>query len=301
MKIPENKIKSLRQTLNAKAKESDGISLTFTAYKQGEERGIKLIEKGDVKNLANINKLLVMDNFVRIKIDMFDLNISDSKPEKTYEYTDETLGFSGFGQVSETERSRVNELLNIHLKEQDYQKLKIENEQLINRVDELENDLDEAEEVIEQMQEKIKSQQGLKTYAELAGIALDRLGFRNQVKSALAGFLGDESSEEDTPPTMHIENDQSGIVETPQPAHDRQPQPQNEIIELINLCLKSMDNTTLGVVFSIFSEIEKNHALALQILATVNKYNACTNIQNPTNNEQKNEQNHEQDHEQVSV
>ncbi|MCL2028767.1 MAG: hypothetical protein FWG79_09835, partial [Bacteroidales bacterium] len=138
-------------------------------------------------------------------------------------------------------------------------------------------------------------------YPDLVVFSFDSVELSNQVNVTLAGFLNDESCEEDTPPSMHIENDQSGIVETPQPAHDRQPQPQNEIIELINLCLKSMDNTTLGVVFSIFSEIEKNHALALQILATVNKYNACTNIQNPTNNEQKNEQNHEQDHEQVSV
>ncbi len=266
MKIANNKIKSLRQILNIKAKGSDGIRLTFTAYKQGEERGIKLIEKADIKNLSNINKLLMMDNFIRVKIDVFDMDINESKPEKTYEYTDEQPAFSGFGDISEFEHNRVNELLNARLREQDYQRLQTENQSLKSRVDELESDLEDAEEAIEQMGEKIKSQQGLKTYAELAGIALERLGLKNQVKGVLSGFLGDEQPEQI--PAEALESDQSGIVETTDFSGI---QPRNELAELINSCLYAMDNSTLGIVFSIFSEIEKNPALALQILTMINK------------------------------
>jgi len=129
------------------------------------------------------------------------------------------------------------------------------------------------------MQDKIKSQQGLKTYAELAGIALDRLGLKNQVKNALSGFLGDDEQGEATPAIEH--NDQSGIIENQHFSNQQHfnPQPKNDLIDLINSCLETMDKTTLGVVFSIFSEIEKNNALALQILTMIN--NTSINPQNP--------------------
>ncbi|MCL2682237.1 MAG: hypothetical protein FWE63_01970 [Bacteroidales bacterium] len=282
MKIPENKIKSLRQIFNTKAKQSSGIRLTFTAYKQGEERGTKLIEKADIKNLNSINTLLAMEKFIRVKIDVYDLEISQSKIEKTYEFTDDSLGFSGFGNTSESQQDKLQEMLNAHIQQQELLRLREENQWLKKENEELENELEAAEEVIEQLNEKVKSQKSMKTYAELAGVALDRLGLKNQVKDMLSGFLGDDENEET--PNISLENLNTGIVD--EPFCNEPNNPKSEMIELIVSCLSAMDTTLLGIVFSIFSEIEKRNFLGLKILAIIDKYKQNINAQKVQQNQE---------------
>ena len=63
MKIAQNKIKSLRHILYLKAKKSNAICVTLTAYKRGDNTGTIIIEKADIKNLVNLNKLLATDNY----------------------------------------------------------------------------------------------------------------------------------------------------------------------------------------------------------------------------------------------
>jgi len=74
----------------------------------------------------------------------------------------------------------------------------------------------------------------------------------------------------------------SGIVESPQPTDllsksEPKPESQNDFVELTKSCMERMDAKTLGAVFSIFSEIEKNKELALPVLAMINEYNESTN------------------------
>jgi hypothetical protein len=176
MKISDTKIRSLRQILNAKAKESDGVSITITGFKHGDEKGTKLIEKANVKNIGNINKLLTIDNFIRVKIELFDDNFSDTKAEKIYEYTDDTpsfSGFSGFGNPADLE-SRVSEMLDARVREMEYRRLQEENQNLKAHNSELIADLEDYEEANEDMKEKIKDSKSMKVYAELAGITLNR-------------------------------------------------------------------------------------------------------------------------------
>ena len=235
MKIPQNKIKSLRHILYLKSKNSNAICVTLTAYKRGDSTGTIIIEKADIKNLANLNKFLATDNFWRAKIDVFDRNISETNSIKSYEYTDETAVISELGNTSETDmETRLNEMLDIRIQKMDLQRLQKENQQMLDRIDELENELEEAEELIEQMQEKIKSQQNIKSYVGLAGVALDALGLKNEVKGALAGFF-DNNDEADEKPA-HIDTS-SGIIETqesinPESIPEPKPESQNDFVEL---------------------------------------------------------------------
>ena len=284
MKIPENKLKSLRHIFYMKARENKDIRATATAFKYGGEGGTKLFELGDIKNLGNLNRLLALGDYTGVKIDMFDISNHDKKLEKTYVYTDETPVVSNLGNVSETDMEKqLQKMLNARLREMDYQRLQTENQQLKSHLTELENDLEDAEEANDQMREKLKSQQGLKTYAELAGIALDKMGLKDKVSDVLSGFLGnDENSDEETP--THLD-DSSGIIED-FTVSNPQPQPQNDLIELINLCLLEMDKPTLAIAFAIFSKIEKNKNLALQILEMMYQNNSTISentLQNLTN------------------
>ena len=272
--------------LNIRAKESDSICITATAYKQGEERGTKLFEKADIKNMGNINKLIALDHFVKVRIDVFDTNFSDSKIAKTEFFVDETpefSGLSGLGNVSDLE-SRLEEKFEARLREMERKQLLEENQKLKNQVDELEADLDDAEEVIGQMSEQVKSSKSMKSYAELAGIALDRLGLKSQVKGVLSGFLGDEQSDDDTP--THIE-DNSGIIDdlpNPNQQQELQPKQRIELVELINYGLQSLTDKTLRYMFSIVSEIEKNQDLAFPVLSMIEQHNQSIQ-QTPTNDE----------------
>ena len=268
MKIPENKIKSLRTMLYAKIKEGSDIRLTITAYKQGEERGLKIAEKADIKSLININNILELEKFVRAKIEVFDFKKDENKAERTHEYTDETVGFSGFGDVEDAEEKRINKIVDTRMREQDYERLKSDYKELEDYVGEVETELKEAKEAIEVFKEKIKSQQNWKTYAGIAGVAFNKMGLKDELKGVLSGFTDDDEGDENS--TKSIESDNTGIVEHPH--YSSQPNPKNEFIDLIAMCLQSMDSTMLGVVFSIFSEIEQNNTLGLQILTLIQKH-----------------------------
>jgi FtsZ-binding cell division protein ZapB len=272
--------------------------VTATAYKQDDEKGIKLFELADIKNLGSLNKLLALDNYWRARIEMFDINTSHSKPKNVYEYVNEKPAVSHLGNISEIEMDkRFEEKFNARLREIDYQKLQIENQELKSHIVELENDLQDAEEANTQLKEKVNSQQSMKNYAELAGTFLGKMGLKDKVSDILSGFFGDDEKKSDEKPS-HL-NDSSGIIEdfvvsNPQPAPEpklksetepksetesesvpiSEPQPKNEYIELINLCLLGMDKPTLGITFAIFSKIEKNNALAQQILEMLYKNNS---------------------------
>jgi hypothetical protein len=294
MKISDIKIKSLRQILSARAKQSDSIRITFTAFKRNDERGTKLIENADIKNLANINKLLTIEDFVRVRLEVFDRNVSETDPEKTYEYADETLGgggFSGFGEVSDTERNRVNELYYARKREEEREKLLVETEQQKTKIEELENDLSDAEDALQQANEKIKSLQSLKSYAQLAGVALGELGLKKPIKSALAGIMGDDDDENgDNETPIHIDQT-SGVIETP----DTDQHQTQELIGLVTMCMATMDKTTLGIVFSLFSEIEKDETVAFQLYAIYNKLKSKNTINSTNLQTQQNQTIHETD------
>jgi hypothetical protein len=290
MKIPENRLKSLRHIFYMKGRENKGIRVTATAYKHGEEKGLKLFELADIKNLGHLNKLLALDNYERAKIDMFDINISETKPKKTYEHTDERpaySGFSGLGNASLDLQSEVKKMFEAEMREREHRQLQENYEKLKNHTSELENDLEDAEEANTQLKEKVNSQQSMKNYAELVGIALNKMGLKDKVSDVLSSFLGNDEKKDDETPT-HID-DSTGLIEdfvvsnpqsVPEPESETElvpisePQPKNEFIELINLCLLGMDKPTLGITFAIFSKIEKNNALAQQILEMLYKNNS---------------------------
>jgi hypothetical protein len=270
--------------------------VTATAYKQDDEKGIKLFELADIKNLGSLNKLLALDNYWRARIEMFDINTSNSKPKNVYEYINEKPVTPHVGNVSASDlEKQFEEMLSARLREMDYQKLQTEYQELKIYVGELEKDLGDAEEANTQLKEKVNSQQSMKNYAEIAGTFLGKMGLKDKVSDLLSGFLGGDEKKSDEA-SSHLD-DSSGIIEdftipNPQPTSApepetesrmktepestpiSEPQSKNEYIELINLCLLGMDKPTLGITFAIFSKIEKNNALAQQILEMLYKNNS---------------------------
>jgi hypothetical protein len=69
------------------------------------------------------------------------------------------------------------------------------------------------------------------------------------------------------------QDDRSGIVETHESTNSLSPEDQkrNEIIALVAEYLKTTSNEILGAVFSIFSEIELDNNLALEIVRFINQ------------------------------
>jgi hypothetical protein len=136
--ILANKIKSLRHIFYLKARDNDSIRVTVTAFKQGEESGMKLFELDSIKNLAHLNKLLALNDYLRARVEMFDINISETKPERVYEYIDEKPKTSSFKNISEADlENQIMEKLNARYREMELEKLKNENIELRNEIDRL--------------------------------------------------------------------------------------------------------------------------------------------------------------------
>ena len=70
-----------------------------------------------------------------------------------------------------------------------------------------------------------------------------------------------------------------------------QPQPKNDLIELINSILLDMDKSTLGIVLAIISKIERNKVLAVQIIEMMYKNNSAVSEQpqQPSSNDESDE------------
>ena len=310
MKISKSKIKSLRQILYNRIKDGGDIRISITAYKQGDDNGLKIFEKADIKSLININEMLDYEKFIRTRIEVFDFNKDKINPERIFDYTDDSRdfsgssGFSGFGnmqdfgqnQMKELVKAEANSLFSAYTQEWERQRLQEENLQLKknikkleDNIEELENDVDSAEEAIDQYQEKMKSQQNWKTYAGLAGIALNKMGLKDSVSEALSGFIGDDDDDKNESSKKSTEDNNTRIIDEPRLCGEEEPK--NEYIALIDLCLKSMNNKVLGAVFSLLSEIEKNNTLVFQLLVVIEKHKAKINEQNQKKQEEKNQEN----------
>ncbi|MDR0437385.1 MAG: hypothetical protein LBH22_03685 [Bacteroidales bacterium] len=229
MEISKTKIRSLRQILNAKAKQSNGVCFSLTAFRRDEEKGTKFIERGVIKEVSAINKFLATDDeFVRARIEVFDLEKNESRPQKVYEHVNENLKFSDyekFPKVDETPKlddKTIEDMVNARFKEWRFQELERENaelkkqiEKLEGNINELENDLDDAEKLINQLKEKIRSQENLKTYAELATTFLNKTGAADKIKDFLSGLSKKDEKNEDKKNSDAVKKDGSGIVEDP--------------------------------------------------------------------------------------
>jgi histone acetyltransferase (RNA polymerase elongator complex component) len=81
---------------------------------------------------------LALEEFVRARVEMFDINISETKPERIYEYIDEKPKTSNLKNISETDlENQIMEKLNARFREMELGRLKNENLELQNQIDKL--------------------------------------------------------------------------------------------------------------------------------------------------------------------
>ena len=197
-----------------------------------------------------------------------------AKPIPVYE----NPSFGGFGGLGEVAQANIETIVNKRLEEERKERELVELKQKLvdadqkltsnkSEIESLKQKIEAKESEIEELEGIIEKKKTLKYYASLTGDILQSFGIKKEaIATPLAGLLGSVDDEEATAIEQHASADDSGIVEEPtQPI--AQPQNQrDEMIQLITLFLKQVDNPTLHNVFSIFSEIENQPTVAVQII-----------------------------------
>ncbi len=270
------------KSLNARAKrETDnGVPVFFSATVISNNKSQKEIEMEPITSLnRRINNLVKTENPEIIKIDLFteggrwlegnvcDLRAKDENPTSS--------NFRGFGEAEIN--AIVAKKFDEKKKEYEFNEmteavkdLSEENEELQARIDELEKQNIELSESLEQKKQ-------IRYYAGMLGDILESIGIRKErLSKPIAELMGiDEKPEQRQ---IAGRSDNSGIVEenTFQQPNTGTPmtndeQKRFEIISLISQFLNSVDNQLLGELFTIFSEIETNRALAPEILEYIQK------------------------------
>lgn len=259
-------LKSLNQKANRETE--NGSDVLFSLSIVSGNKSQKVLDKEPAEYMSKqVNHFVRTEKPEIIKVDLFtgegrwiDGNVCDLRPK-----TPVTPTFQGFGEaeVSAMVEKRLQEMK----REEEFKEMKEivkelagENETLKARVDELENEKDGLEEELEKKKQ-------VKYYTGMIGDILESIGIpKERIKKPIAELMGinDEEEKQKLPPA----SDSSGIVENESGPADVK---RAEIIGLISEYLKSVSNQILGELFTIFSEVESEPALAADILEYLKK------------------------------
>ena len=264
-----------------------GKTVDISVFFIVDNQKVRIISRKKRKALSNIANLILENNpsqlIVEISVDDqlerhdYTLEFFNEIPQLQQKAIPvyENPSFSGLGEVAQANiETIVNKRLEEERKERELVELKqklVEADQKLtsnkSEIESLKQKIEAKESEIEELEGIIEKKKTLKYYASLTGDILQSFGIKKEaIATPLAGLLGSVDDEEATAIEQHASADDSGIVEEPtQPI--AQPQNQrDEMIQLITLFLKQVDNPTLHNVFSIFSEIENQPTVAVQII-----------------------------------
>jgi TolA-binding protein len=244
----------------------------------GREKS-KLIDRAPVQQLALITKNLKYENPDKVRIELYDgkdavnplwlkeILLASQQPAMETEPSN----FKGFG---EAEISRiVDERFQERQRLAEYEQLKERVLELTGENEELRDTIEQLENHSSQVETELESKKQIRYYAGMLGDILESFGIaRDKVKKPLAELMGLNDTAD--PKTIQgKQDDRSGIVDTHESASSQSPENQkrSEIIDLVAEYLKSTSNEILGAVFSIFSEIELDNNLALEIVRFINQ------------------------------
>ncbi len=259
--------------------QEQGKDVLFTAiFISGREKS-KLIDRAPVQQLALITKNLKYENPDKVRIELYDgkdavnplwlkeiLLASQQTAMET-----EPSNFKGFG---EAEISRiVDERFQERQRLAEYEQLKERVLELTGENEELRDTIEQLENHTSQVETELESKKQIRYYAGMLGDILESFGIaRDRVKKPLAELMGLNDTMD--PKTMQCkQDDRSGIVDTHESASSQslEDQKRSEIIALVAEYLKTTSNEILGAVFTIFSEIEQDNVLALEIVKFINQ------------------------------
>jgi TolA-binding protein len=259
--------------------QEQGKDVLFTViFISGREKS-KLIDRAPVQQLALITKNLKYENPDKVRIELYDgkdavnplwlkeILLASQQPAMETEPSN----FKGFG---EAEISRiVDERFQERQRLAEYEQLKERVLELTGENEELRDTIEQLENHSSQVETELESKKQIRYYAGMLGDILESFGIaRDKVKKPLAELMGLNDTAD--PKTIQgKQDDRSGIVDTHESASSQSPENQkrSEIIDLVAEYLKSTSNEILGAVFSIFSEIELDNNLALEIVRFINQ------------------------------
>jgi len=248
---------------NAASKKANADVVYTATFMKGNSKQKVMIDM-HVKNIRKqVNALIPIENPEKIKIDLnfkdgafIDTGICDltSKHEQPVMQG----GFKGFGEAE------INQMVDQRLQERqrimDFDQMKQQLEEMNIEREELEKYVEQLEKRHLEMEEELEGKKNIRYYAGMLGDILESFGIsKERLKKPLVELMGISETESRQIPNN---SDQSGIVEESLSEEQRKRQ---EIINLICDYLKTTSNKTLTEIFSIFSEIEKNNTLAIEI------------------------------------
>jgi hypothetical protein len=190
------------------------------------------------------------------------------KPSITNVQTFQGFGEAEINQIVDQRMSERQKLIEHEQMKEEVKQLTSENEELQNRIDELENRNDDLE--IE-----LESKKEIKYYAGMLGDILESFGIaKENIKKPFAELMGiserKEFTKKELPTTTATTTDNSGIIEETKETSTIGTAPEEqrraEVISLIAEYLKTTGNDVLAKIFTIFSEIEGNNAVADELM-----------------------------------
>lgn len=245
----------------------------------------KVLEKMDALMLIKqVNTLLEVEKPEKIKIDLFtesgeyvDMNVCDvidNTPQ-----LNQPLPFKGFGEAE------INQIVDQRLSERqrqiEHEELKEEVKQLTDENEELENRIEELENKNSELEAELATKKEVKYYAGMLGDILESFGIKKEnIKKPIAELMGiSERKDAERKELAAKTTDNSGIVEEqPEPQKPTEvnhgspeEQKRNELITLIAEYLKTTSIIVLAKIFSIFSDIEANNAVADELIEYLQK------------------------------
>lgn len=254
--------------------QEQGKDVLFSAvFITGKEK-TKLVDRAPVGQLSLITKNLKCENPDKIRIELYDgkenpnqlwlkeLVLAQPEPEV------EASGFKGLGEVE------INRIVDERFRERqrnaEYETLKERVMELTEENEELHDSIEELENENSRLEQELEGKKQIKYYAGMLGDIFESFGIsKDRIKKPIAELMGINDTDEKSK-SIEAKTDNSGIVDEPKSASSTEEQKRTEIISLVAEYLKTTTNQTLANVFSIFSEIEADNAIADKIIQYIN-------------------------------
>lgn len=245
----------------------------------------KLLERMNAKSLVKqVKAFIEVEKPEKIKIDLF-TNTGDYIDMNVCELTDNqptpqpVEQFKGFGEaeISQIVDQRLSEKQRII----EFEQMKEEVKELTSENEDLQNQIDKLEERNQELETELENKKQIKYYTGMLGDILESLGFsKEKMRKPFVELMGLKDEKEAEKKELSAKTtDNSGIVEeTKEPvkspnaaANTTEEQKRAEVINLIAEYLKSTTNEVLAKIFTIFSDIEANNAVADDLLEFLQK------------------------------
>ncbi len=254
-----------------------GLDVLFTAYIITGKQKTKIVERAPLSQLSLITKNLKFECPDKVRIELFNgkdavnpLDVDEYRVLKdTPEEKVEPNVFRGFGEAE------INQIVDERFRERqrlaEYEQLKEKVLELSEENEELRDTIMEMENHTAKVEGELESKRQIRYYAGMLGDILESFGIaKDKVKRPLAELMGmDETSDDRKLPGKA--EDASGIAEfTGQEVQTPEARKRMEIISLVAEYLKTTPNEVLAAIFSIFSEVEQDNSLAMELIDFIN-------------------------------